>query len=575
MAIQKKHMIDRITKSLIKDFTSKFDFAEINDESIIFEHFVNYTILEKKLEDRLDEENLEKINIGMDGTFGLDGFCVLINKHLITSLEDLNEIISNNSKPTAEVFFIQSKTSNSFGVKEISSFGDSIEDFVAIEQKYKWSEISIASIELFKELTNRANELESNPNCFIYYSTLGNYKNDQNTEAQKTNILEAISNQRVFNKVEFNYLDYNIIQNDYKKIGQKISRTFNFSKKTLIPDIENVEEAYIGVVPVTTIIDLIEEDGELITSIFYDNVRDFQGFNKINAEIKKSIYDDKLKFAFSVLNNGITIVAEKLTSSRDNVTITNYQIINGLQTSRVLQDSKEHLDSKMFVPLKLIITEDEGLISKIIRSTNRQTEVKEEDLIAYSDFQKKLEDYFKTFNEPEKLFYERRSKQYNNSSIDRKLIIDKSTLIKVMGSFYFMKPNLATRYFGALFTEFGKELFKEDHKLLPYYTAALIYNKLENLFKNGTIDKKYKKIKYFILMMLRLEYKKEGYPNFESYKSEKYCNNLLLYVKDEENFRSLVKKVVAKLNTLPIDYDSTEISKSSKLVESCKEKYFR
>lgn len=531
--------------------------------------------MEKKLEDRLDEENLEKINIGINGTFGLDGFCILINKHLITTKEDLNEIISNNVKPFAEVFFIQAKTSNSFEVKEISSFGNAIEDFVAIEQKFKWSESSLASIELFKELTNRANELESNPNCYIYYSTLGTYKSDQNTEAQKTNILEAITNQRVFNKIEFSYLDYNIIQNDYKKIGQKISRTFNFSKKTLMPDIENVQEAYIGVVPVTTIIDLIEEDGELITSIFYDNVRDFQGFNKINEEIKKSIYDDKLKFAFSVLNNGITIVAEKLTPSRDNVTITNYQIINGLQTSRVLQDSKEHLDSNMFVPLKLIITQDENLISKIIRSTNRQTEVKEEDLIAYSDFQKKLEDYFKTFNEPERLFYERRSKQYNNSNVDSKLIIDKSTLIKVMGSFYFMKPNLATRYFGALFTEFGKELFKEDHKLLPYYTAALIYNKLENSFKNGTIDKKYKKIKYFILMMLRLEYEKKGYPNFESYKSEKYCNDLLLHIKNEENFKSLLKNVLAKLNTLSIDYESTEISKSSKLVDNCKEKYFK
>ena len=138
-----------------------------------------------------------------------------------------------------------------------------------------------------------------------------------------------------------------------------------------------------------------------------------------------------------------------------------------------------------------------------------------------------------------------------------------------------MKPNLATRYFGALFTEFGKELFKEDHKLLPYYTAALIYNKLENSFRNGLIDKKYKKIKYFILMMLRLEYEKKGYPIFESNKSEKYCNDLLTHIKKEENFTILLDNVLAKLNSLSIDYASNEISKSSKLVENCKEKYFK
>jgi hypothetical protein len=568
-------MIDRITGSLLKDFDSKFDFAtEKIEDNELFEHFVNYTVLEKKLEDRIDGEKLEKIHIGKNGTFGLDGFCILVNKHLITSKEDLNEIISNNTKPIAEIFFIQAKTSNSFEVKEISSFGNAIEDFVAIDQRYKWSEVALAAIEVFKELTNRASELDSNPNCHIYYASLGTYKSDTNTQAQKEKILESITNQRVFNKIEFSYFDYNTLQNDYKKIGQKITRTFNFSKRTLIPDIEGVEEAYIGVVPVTTIVDLIEEDNELITSIFYDNVRDFQGFNKINEEIKLSISDDKLKYAFSVLNNGITIVAEKLSQSRENVTVTNYQIINGLQTSRVLQHSKEFINNNIFVTLKLIITQDENLISKIIRSTNRQTEVKEEDLIAYSDFQKRLEDYFKTFNEPEKLFYERRSKQYNNSNVDFKLIIDKSTLIKVMGSFYFMKPNLATRYFGALFSEFGRELFKEDHKLLPYYTAAIIYIKLENLFRTGAIDKKYKKIRFFILMMIRLEYNKKGYPPFESNKVEKFCNELLEYIKVDRHFTSLIQNALQKLATLSIDFSSTEISKSAKLVDSCKEKYF-
>lgn len=431
---------------------------------------------------------------------------------------------------------------------------------------------------LFKELINRAHQLESNPNCFIYYSALGTYQKDQNTEAQKTNILQAIKNQKVFHKIEFNYVDDNIIQNDYKKIGQKISRTFNFPKKILIStdEMKNVEDAFIGVIPVSTIVDLIQEDGELITSIFYDNVRDFQGGNKINEEIKKSIYDDNLKFAFSLLNNGITIVAEKLTIIRDSVTITNYQIINGLQTSRVLHASKEYLDGAMFVPLKLIITRDENLISKIIRSTNRQTEVKEEDLMAYSGFQKKLEDFFQTFNESEKLFYERRSKQYNSSNIDTKLIIDKSTLIKVMGSFYLMKPNIATRYFGTLITEFGEKLFIENHKLLSYYTAALVYHKLDNSFKNGLIDKKYKKIKYFILMMLRLEYKKEDVPKFESKKSEIFCKDFLEFIKNENNFRLLLQNVTNKLDTILTDdeYNSTEISKSSVLVDKCKEQYF-
>lgn len=566
-------MIDRITQSLLKDFQSKFDYEDVQ-ESDLFEHFVNYIILEKKLEDRLDEDALSVVNIGVNGTFGLDGFAILINKHLITSIEDLDEIIDNNSKPTAEVFFIQSKTSNSFDVKEISSFGNSIEDFVSIAQKYSWNENAKNFINLFKHLTNRANDLETNPSCQIFYCTLGEYLNDNNTEAERNRILKNVREQRVFNKVDFHFFDYNSLQSDYKKIGQKISRTFAFSQKTLIPDIDKVKEAYIGVVPAKTIIDLIEEDTELISSIFYDNVRDFQGFNKINKEIKNTIADENLKYAFSVLNNGITIIAEKLVPSRDNVTITNYQIINGLQTSRVLSDSKEFIDDKVFVTLKLIVTEDENLISKIIRSTNRQTEVKEEDLLAYSDFQKKLEDFFKTFSDPDKLFYERRSKQYNGTSTDAKLIIDKSTLIKTMGSFYFLKPQLATRYFGALFNEFGKQLFLDSHKLYPYYTAALIYNRLDSRFRANKIDKKYKKIRYFILMMLRLEYNLE-FPKFEANKIDKYCTDLIKHFNIKANFDQKLKNVIQKIDSLDLDLDSTELSKSNKLVENIKKLYFK
>lgn len=566
-------MIDRITQSLLKDFQSKFDYEDVQ-ESDLFEHFVNYIILEKKLEDRLDEDALSVVNIGVNGTFGLDGFAILINKHLITSIEDLDEIIDNNSKPTAEVFFIQAKTSSSFDVKEISSFGNSIEDFVSIAQKYSWNENAKNFINLFKHLTNRANDLETNPSCQIFYCTLGEYLNDNNTEAERERILKNVREQRVFNKVDFHFFDYNSLQSDYKKIGQKISRTFAFSQKTLIPDIEKVKEAYIGVVPAKTIIDLIEEDSELISSIFYDNVRDFQGLNKINKEIKNTISDENLKYAFSVLNNGITIIAEKLVSTRDNVTITNYQIINGLQTSRVLSDSKEFIDDKVFVTLKLIVTEDENLISKIIRSTNRQTEVKEEDLLAYSDFQKKLEDFFKTFSDPDKLFYERRSKQYNGTSTDAKLIIDKSTLIKTMGSFYFLKPQLATRYFGALFNEFGKQLFLDTHKLYPYYTAALIYNRLDSRFRANKIDKKYKKIRYFILMMLRLEYNLE-FPKFEANKIDKYCTDLIKHFNIKANFDQKLKNVIQKIDSLDLDLNSNELSKSNKLVENIKKLYFK
>lgn len=570
--------IDRVTNSLIKDFLEKFNFPKNIDDSQRFEHFVNYTILEKFLEERLDVDTLEIVNIGKNGTIGLDGFCILINNILITSIDDLKDVLESNKKPAVDVFFIQAKTENKFSLDSINSFGSSVDDFVSEEQRYNWNNNALDSINLFKYLIENTNKLSKNPNCHMYYVTLGQYSKDKNIEAVHRKIEDMIQKQGIFSEINLFYKDANSLQSDYRKIGQKVSRKFNFKNKQLIPSIEGVQEAYIGIVPVQTIVDLIEDDGELMPSIFYDNVRDYQGENKVNSEIKKSIEDDRLKFAFSILNNGITIVAESISLSRDDVTIENYQIVNGLQTSRVLYDSKDLLVDGMYVPIKLIVTQDEFIVSKVIRSTNRQTEVKEEDLIAFSDFQKKLEDYFKIDRDSDKLYYERRSKQYNNiDNIEQSEIIGKSTLIKVMGSFYFMKPNLATRYFGKLFREFGSGLFQDNHKLEFYYTAVLIYHRLEKLFANGDIDKRYRKLRYFLLMMVRLEFEQKNPPNLNDKKADKYCNDLLEFLGSEKEFLSVVNRIIYKLSKIEnekgLNYDSTEVSKSDQLVEFCKSLY--
>ena len=76
------------------------------------------------------------------------------------------------------------------------------------------------------------------------------------------------------------------------------------------------------------------------------------------------------------------------------------------------------------VPFRLIATQDESVTASIIKATNRQTEVKEEHLLALSDFGKKLEQFFQTFPNGKRLFYERRSRQFNSvSGIEKTRIV--------------------------------------------------------------------------------------------------------------------------------------------------------
>lgn len=54
--------MDRVTKSFLTEFKNNNSFDDLKD-SLIFEHFVNYTLVEPKSEFRID---IEAINIGAE-----------------------------------------------------------------------------------------------------------------------------------------------------------------------------------------------------------------------------------------------------------------------------------------------------------------------------------------------------------------------------------------------------------------------------------------------------------------------------------------------------------------------------
>jgi hypothetical protein len=54
----------------------------------------------------------------------------------------------------------------------------------------------------------------------------------------------------------------------------------------------------------------------------------------------------------------------------------------------VLVENEAAVDDTVMIPLRLISTQDEGVIESIIRATNRQTEVKKEQFFAVTEFAK-------------------------------------------------------------------------------------------------------------------------------------------------------------------------------------------
>ena len=553
--------MDRITKSYLESFLNLFS-LKTKDESERFEHFVNYTLIEPKTSTSITSSNLEDLNIGKNGTIGLDGFIILLNNEIIFSEEELDGFVASSKKIYGEIVFIQAKTSTTFDSKEVSNFGLSVNDFISEEPKYNWNDNAKKKIKLFNKLVTYISEFEEKPICSMYYVCLGIDGKDQNVYAKRDEVIPQIKSQNLFSNIRFDLVDNLEIQNKYKSIGKKLKKTFDFSQKITLPVIENVKEAYIGLIDGKTVLSLMtDESGNYIPNVFYDNVRDFQGENRVNTEIQSTLKSE-YKDSFSILNNGMTIVAEELDTTRNDYTITNYQIINGCQTANVLFHNQKLVDEKIQVSLKLIITKDQDVISRVIRSTNSQTEIKAQDLLAYSNFQKRLEDYYNTYDGTERLYYERRSKQYNSTTIEKTRIIDKTLQIKVLGSLFFDKPNLATRYFGTLFKEFSGEIFNDTDNMLPYYTAAYVFFKIEDLFRNGEIDSVYKKFKFLMMTMFRYEINKQKYPQFNSKDIEKYCKEIIDIVNDKSKFQNNINSIKKKIDETGEDLSNTELTKS-------------
>lgn len=115
-------------------------------------------------------------------------------------------------------------------------------------------------------------------------------------------------------------------------------------KKVTFPNIEGVTQAYIGFVKCNDFIEILKDsDGNMLTNIFEDNVRDFQGYNIINQEIKDTIRNSIDQSRYAILNNGITIVAKNIKPTGDNIELFDYQVVNGCQTSYVLFDNRDSI----------------------------------------------------------------------------------------------------------------------------------------------------------------------------------------------------------------------------------------
>lgn len=257
------------------------------------------------------------------------------------------------------------------------------------------------------------------------------------------------------------------------------------------------------------------------------NVRDFNGIekNRVNQDIINTI-QSKQSIYFGLLNNGVTIVGKSSSKIKGKYTIKNFYIVNGCQTSNILHQSIDDIDENMWVSLKIVITEREDIIKNIVKATNNQTEVQEIQLLSMTEYQELLEQYYNSFEEF-KLYYERRSGQYNsNNNIDKSRIVTPEMQIRAFASVILDYPHIASRYYGNLLEDIGLDdisrgIFVTGQLPILYYTSSLLLVNVDNAFNNDLIDNKYFKFKYHLLFVIsKLVWKEIKRPQLNSKKSK-------------------------------------------------------
>lgn len=189
--------------------------------------------------------------------------------------------------------------------------------------------------------------------------------------------------------------------------------------------------------------------------LFSDNIRSFLGFKfRPNQRMKETLNDQNSAIYFPFLNNGITIVCERmeipstLQSGRYILPAHNPIIVNGLQTTRVLyeffkENQRKGISSleNIFVNVRLYETNDLEIVEKITDATNTQTPISYKDKVSNKDFNLYTKEIFANkkiayITKRGEVFSNQLSKQLNST-------IESDTLLRFWYATFYEQPETA------------------------------------------------------------------------------------------------------------------------------------
>ena len=243
---------------------------------------------------------------------------------------------------------------------------------------------------------------------------------------------------------------------------------------------------YIALVPANALRELRQKYG---IAIYQSNFRFMLGHTSVWNGMVSTLKADQEKKLFHLYHNGITILGRMIKSNPGQLTITDPQVVNGLQTIETFYDFAENQSgendltlalSDVFVLVRFIdvdslsITESDGrpIAEKIAEYSNKQNPIKNRDLRSNDPVQKRLQHEIDCLGYK----YERKARQYGPKVHN---LVSNEKLAQYALSFWLKEPTAAKNKKALLFIKsnetskgFYDKIFFEDVPaaalLIPY-----------------------------------------------------------------------------------------------------------
>ena len=511
-------MENTLLAGLLEEFCDEFGVYE--KESKAYEHLINYLVVSRTQPEAVESaEQIFRLNVDDGGTFGIDGIAFFVNDNLITTVEELTEFAKSKSNEV-NFTFIQTKTSSSIDVGEISKFARAVQNFFQAQSTIIDNQ-SIRQQKAIKDAIFKRdfakNNSKNSPACSLYFAFTGRDLQDATVmavvEQERENILRACPE---IKNVTFTILDSDKVLTIYNDNTNSLEVDITFRDRIFKENILGVQELYFGFLEGNEFIKLIEDSyGNLRKNIFYENVRDYLGDeNPVNQGIISTLCTGEGQQLFPMLNNGVTVIAKFVKPvSGSTFIVKDYQIVNGCQTSNVIYKFKSKISdlSKFFVPIKLIYTNDNSIMEQIIKANNKQSPVPDEAFIALDQFHKQLQEYYKQLSKKvsSPLYYERRSREITNDSeltITKKQIVTLHSQIRAYVSVYLNEPHLVYSNNPTFILKTVRtNLFSSTDSYAPYYISSYIVFQIRELMRTHRLSySKYHYFVYYIAFLFRV-----------------------------------------------------------------------